>query len=357
MRKLSICIPVYNRKALFEQSLLAARKACTNHPDDVEIVVSDNASEDNLQAVVEKIRMSYPEVGIVYRRNASNTGLAMNFLKSVELANGEFCWIIGSDDFVLPNGVDSILRILHENENIDFISVAFRNVDLSAVKIGDFSVLIDNTIEKLSKETKDSNLESYRVEKWDSLVDPKYKNVLLGSVMTGVFRKSLWDMVDKTPFKRSLNLTSLTDTYPHLHIYSKCMIGRPAWFYGYPCVLAGGGYREWAANGKNSFWQSSLPVIYLKIFPEIIEAYKEGGLEKTQLRKATKWTAGKVGRVFVRYIWHKFVRRRSVMSGEHISIKAILKTYWSIADFYLAPLSAILKRVWRPFSRLNKDVV
>ncbi len=357
MKKLSICIPVYNRKALFEQCLLAACKACIDHPDEVEIVVSDNASEDNLLAVVENIRVSYPTISIVYRRNGRNTGLAINFLKSVELANGEFCWIIGSDDFLVPHGVDSILKILYDNEDIDFISVAFKNVDLSAVKIGDFTFLIDNTIEKLSKKTEDPNPVSYRVEKWDSLVDPKFKNVLLGSVMTGVFRKSLWDTVDKTPIKSSLNLTSLTNTYPHIYIYSKCMIGRPAWYCGYPCILAGDGYREWAASGEKSFWQSSLPVIYLKIFPEMIETYKEGGLEKTQLRKARRWSAGIVGNVFVKYVWHKFIKGKPVMSGEYISIKTILKTYWNVADFYFSPLSAIFRRLCKPFRHLSKDAV
>ena len=353
MKKLSICIPVYNRKALFEQCLLAACKACIDYSDEVEIVVSDNASEDNLLEVIEIIKRIYPEMPIKYRRNPLNVGAGLNLVKSVEIARGEFCWLIGADDFVIERGVDSILNILRQNSEINFISVGFANLDLSETKPENIDVLIKEKVGEFSNESENS----FKVEVWDQLVDPSHNNVLLGSMMCGVFRKSLWDSVDKSQIMASSSYTSLTNTYPHIYIYSKCMIGRPAWYYGYPCVLAGDGYREWAAYGEKSFWQSSLPVIYLKIFPEIIEAYKEGGLEKTQLRKARKWSAGFVGKVFTRYVWHKFVKRRPVMSSEYISTKTILKTYWSVADFYFAPLSAIIKRFWRPFRRLSRDVV
>lgn len=351
MRKLSICIPVYNRKALFEQCLLAACKACMNHPDEVEIVVSDNASEDDLLEAIEITKRTCPKISIQYRRNPVNVGAGLNLLKVVEIAQGEFCWLIGSDDFVTERSVDGILEILRENSDIDFISVGFGHIDLLETKPEHIEVFIKEQEEQLDYQPRNS----FRVETWDHLVDPSHNNVLLGSMMCGVFRRSLWDSVDKSQIKASSSYTSLANTYPHIYIYSKCMIGRPAWFYGYPCVLAGGGYREWAANGKNSFWQSSLPVIYLKIFPEIIEAYKKGGLEKTQLRKARKWSAGIVGKVFVKYVWHKFIKGKPVMSGEYISTKTILKTYWGVADFYFSPLSAIFRRLCKPFRHLSKD--
>lgn len=353
MRKLSICIPVYNRKTLFEQCLLAACKACIDHPDEVEIVVSDNASEDNLLEVIEITKRTYLKIPIQYRRNPVNVGAGLNLLKAVEIAQGEFCWLIGSDDFVTERSVDSILKILRENSDINFISVGFANLDLSEAKPEHIEVLVKEQIGEFSSESENS----FKVEVWDQLVDPSHNNVLLGSMMCGVFRKSLWDSVDKSQIMASSSYTSLTNTYPHIYIYSKCMIGRPAWYCGYPCILAGDGYREWAASGEKSFWQSSLPVIYLKIFPEMIETYKEGGLEKTQLRKARKWSAGIVGNVFVKYVWHKFINGKPVMSGEYISTKTILKTYWNVADFYFSPLSAIFRRLCKPFRHLSKDTV
>lgn len=123
MRKkaLSICIPVYNRKHIFEVCLNQACEACEEFEDDVEIVISDNSSEEDLETIVNNVREKYPKIDMVFNRNIENIGLARNFLKVVELSSGEFCWIIGSDDFIKKEGVKEIISIFKNNSEIDFL--------------------------------------------------------------------------------------------------------------------------------------------------------------------------------------------------------------------------------------------
>ncbi|MDD5760897.1 MAG: glycosyltransferase family 2 protein [bacterium] len=108
MFKLSICIPTYNRRALLEEALESI--LCQLHvgiADTVEIVVSDNASTDGTDSIVEAARSRHPHV--TYHRWDNNVGPDRNYMKTVELARGRYCWLYGCDDLASP---DSIARLV-----------------------------------------------------------------------------------------------------------------------------------------------------------------------------------------------------------------------------------------------------
>lgn len=104
--KLSICIPTYNRAAYLQIALESI--VCQADPDEVEIVVSDNASTDDTEALVAGYRERFPN--LVYHRAAENMGADRNFLKSVELASGAYCWFLGSDDALAPGAIATMLE-------------------------------------------------------------------------------------------------------------------------------------------------------------------------------------------------------------------------------------------------------
>jgi abequosyltransferase len=84
--------------------------------DGVEIVISDNASTDDTQVMVESYRSSH--FPIVYHRWPENMGADRNFLKVIELAQGEYCWLFGSDDTVSPGVVGKVLTMLGDRSDI-----------------------------------------------------------------------------------------------------------------------------------------------------------------------------------------------------------------------------------------------
>lgn len=101
---LSICIPTYNR-AEYLKATLASIVDQAN--ENIEIVVSDNASNDETLEVVEYFRKRHS--ALVYFRHPENIGADKNYLKVIEIATGEYCWLFGSDDLMLPGAIATIM--------------------------------------------------------------------------------------------------------------------------------------------------------------------------------------------------------------------------------------------------------
>lgn len=111
--RLSFCIPTYNRADFLGETL---DSIISQSDDSIEIVVSDNASTDGTEEVVRKAKLRFKN--IIYYRWPQNMGADLNYLKTVELATGEFCWFLGSDDLIKNNAVKRLKEELKENNDI-----------------------------------------------------------------------------------------------------------------------------------------------------------------------------------------------------------------------------------------------
>jgi len=112
---LTIGIPTYNRCNLLRELLdsICKQAAKFDVADEVEIVVSDNASTDETQRVVADVQ-AQTRVNIVYHRNPANLGMVKNILKTAELATGQF-WMFYGDDDLMPDGaLPKILDVIRE---------------------------------------------------------------------------------------------------------------------------------------------------------------------------------------------------------------------------------------------------
>lgn len=98
---ISFCIPVYNRENYIEETLNSLLRQRSVFP--FEIVVSDNCSSDDTCLVVERMMLSYPNLKLV--RNNQNLGADQNYLKVVDNATGQYCWLFGSDDILSENAI------------------------------------------------------------------------------------------------------------------------------------------------------------------------------------------------------------------------------------------------------------
>ena len=111
---LSICIPTYNRADYLREcieSLFASIRAAKAEAD-TEVVVSDNASPDRTETVVQElIGLGYP---IKYFRQKTNIGGHENFRAVAELGMGKFVWVFGDDDKVELEAVGRILNAIHD---------------------------------------------------------------------------------------------------------------------------------------------------------------------------------------------------------------------------------------------------
>ena len=119
MPLLTIAIPTYNRAGLLGELLDVLLPQLADEPR-VELLICDNASPDGTEDVV-RGRIA-GGAAIRYLRNAENIGSDANFVRCFEEAGGEYFWLFGDDDIILPGTVAKVLGHL-ERETYDAMYV------------------------------------------------------------------------------------------------------------------------------------------------------------------------------------------------------------------------------------------
>jgi abequosyltransferase len=117
---LTIAVPTYNRSANLELLLRGLAPDLANEHR-VELLISDNCSPDDTPALVERFVQN--GLRCRYIRNEKNIGPDLNFLQCYSLAAGEYVWVFGDDDVLLPGSVATILRWI-DNRSFDLVYLA-----------------------------------------------------------------------------------------------------------------------------------------------------------------------------------------------------------------------------------------
>jgi abequosyltransferase len=106
---LTIAVPTFNRSR-FLSEFLTILKPQIIETHSVELIISDNASTDDTQAMLDELAKS----GLTFRyiRNRSNLGADGNILQCFEKAEGKYVWIFGDDDIILPGALRKIISLL-----------------------------------------------------------------------------------------------------------------------------------------------------------------------------------------------------------------------------------------------------
>lgn len=114
---LSIVIPTYNRETYLKRTLdgFIEQIQKYNLTDFVNIVVSDNASNDNTAKLLKEYQELYP-IFFSYNINEENLGFGKNLQKVVELARSKYVWTCGDDDIYRFGIINVILEILKDND-------------------------------------------------------------------------------------------------------------------------------------------------------------------------------------------------------------------------------------------------
>ncbi|MBI5399115.1 glycosyltransferase family 2 protein [Candidatus Saganbacteria bacterium] len=86
--------------------------------NELEIVISDNASTDQTEKIAAQIKKKNDRI-IEYFKNEKNVGFDGNCLLSVERARGEFVWLLGDDDLLSPGALKYVLQKLKQDKLAD----------------------------------------------------------------------------------------------------------------------------------------------------------------------------------------------------------------------------------------------
>ena len=109
---LSICIPTYNRAEYLGRSIASLVSQREFHGEDVELVISDNASTDNTEEVVARYQKLYDN--IIYSKNEENIR-DKNFPIVISKAHGLYRKLCNDTIIYGDNCLKSMLEVIAEN--------------------------------------------------------------------------------------------------------------------------------------------------------------------------------------------------------------------------------------------------
>jgi hypothetical protein len=113
----SIGLPVYNGEQVLEA---VVRSVLAQDHENVELVISDNASTDGTEKLCRALARTDPR--IAYHRQPENVGMLNNFIATMRLANGTFFRWIGDDDSLAPGYVSRCLDAFRADERLVLVT-------------------------------------------------------------------------------------------------------------------------------------------------------------------------------------------------------------------------------------------
>lgn len=188
----------------------------------VEICISDDRSPESPDEVVARIRRLYPDLRIIYQVNEKNRGMDYNFLQSVMISEGEYCWIVGNDDEPEEKALKTILHYISDS-SVDILVCPFHIYDDRG------KVLL--TIEPMENEKNEvlyfhtGNPEEYE----ELLTRAKDGNALFCFLSNVVFRRADWvrhgdmfsDKMNTIFIQMYMNLQTLREGAVYVYIPDK----------------------------------------------------------------------------------------------------------------------------------------
>ncbi|MGD9974262.1 MAG: glycosyltransferase family 2 protein [Desulfatirhabdiaceae bacterium] len=113
----TIGIPTYNRANLVGNAIESALK---QDYVNIELIVSDNASNDVTETICKKYSMIDPR--IKYFKQTKNIGMTFNFAEVLKKASGSFFMWLGDDDWIDSNYVSTTLLAFKRDQTIALAS-------------------------------------------------------------------------------------------------------------------------------------------------------------------------------------------------------------------------------------------
>jgi len=114
MKLFTIAIPTYNRSAYLDLCLSQICKQLPGNEEHIELIVSDNASKDNTEEIIQK-HISSGRL-IHYVKNKENIGADNNIAQAFRLATAKYVLVLSDDDVLVDGSIRKILDTLSSGE-------------------------------------------------------------------------------------------------------------------------------------------------------------------------------------------------------------------------------------------------
>ncbi len=179
--RLAICIPTYNRGAYIEQAIRSV--AANMPPAGVEMIVIDNHSTDDTEAIVKRLLPEVPHLR--YFRRDVNVGADRNIVEAAEFTQADYFWVFGSDDTMPPGAIDLVLHAIADGRPNVILGDA-NDVDLELRQTG--------VLKFLKGGARDYDLRQ-RSEVMAFLDATTMTASLFGFISSMVYKRAAWEQV------------------------------------------------------------------------------------------------------------------------------------------------------------------
>ena len=168
---LSIGIPIFNGEAYLTENLNSIVNQVGQYLfDKIEVIISDNASEDNTKKISLDYCNNYKY--IKYFENNENIGFDRNLDLIFKRATGDFVWLLGDDDEIRYGAIQRVLDLILKSPKLSIIFVNY-----------------DNNIKVLSdKDEIFSNPEDFLY----------YTSFKIGLLSCNIIKKDEWNMINSS---------------------------------------------------------------------------------------------------------------------------------------------------------------
>jgi glycosyltransferase involved in cell wall biosynthesis len=119
--RVTVTIPTYNRAPRLRRTLGSVLEQSF---DDVEVFVSDNASDDDTASVV----ASFGDPRVHYLRNERNLGHFVNLSVGLHAGTAPYLTVLPDDDVMLPGHLEQKVAFLDEHPAVGLVHSAFRRI-------------------------------------------------------------------------------------------------------------------------------------------------------------------------------------------------------------------------------------
>ena len=129
--KITIAIPVFNgEKTIAEtlNSVLNQKASC-----EFDLLIVDNCSTDATYEILSRFEKENSNLRIA--RNSRNIGYDRNFDKAIRMSTGDYVWLVGDDDILVPGAIATVSQMLEGNCQVGVIFVNYSMVDRKSGRV------------------------------------------------------------------------------------------------------------------------------------------------------------------------------------------------------------------------------
>ncbi len=348
---LSIMLPTFNRKDKLSRALELLCKTCREEivSPSVDFCIIDNATTDGTEQMIGSYET---ELSIRRIRNAQNIGGHNNLMKCIAEAKGEYTWVVGDDDIILPGAIALILKTLEENHDVDFLGLPLGLVDEAQLEAfaREPSLSGDGLLKMARYETRElpgflerAALARNRIA-WEDLIDPDFNSVFLGAIMASLVRTALCVEQARNSFVDLSRLVydSLDNTYPHAVLFGKCFAQKKTMVLPRMALAAITWDREWTPYRA---------LIITKRLNDLLDFYETCGVKSDRIKKCRRSLLKSYKGIF----W-QIVFERNHSFRQDFSFLQQVKRYARFKEFWIGLLPGRRSLVYRIARKIGRSV-